>query len=221
MTGPAAAGPSSAGLSPGGPSAAGHSPGGPSSAGLSPAYPLRTERPVLRPWRLDDLDTFHRLRRDPEVVRYLYDEPLTRDLADAKLRSLNSSIAAPGDWINVAVEVAATGEVAGDVGIGWISEVHQQVELGYTFFAAHRGQGYATEASAAMVGLAFTGLGAHRLSARLDARNTASARVLERLGFRREADFVENEWVKSEWTDEAVYGILASEWAVHHPPSES
>jgi RimJ/RimL family protein N-acetyltransferase len=194
---------------------------GPSSAGLSPAYPLRTERLVLRPWRPDEIDTYHRLRGDPEVVRYLYDEPLARDVAEAKLASLSSSIAAPGDWINVAVDAAATGEVAGDVGIGWISEVHQQVELGYTFFAAHRGQGYATEASAAMVGLAFTGLGAHRVSARLDARNTASAGVLERLGFRREADFVENEWVKGEWTDEAVYGILASEWAVHHPPSES
>ena len=176
---------------------------------------------MLRPWRLAELDTFHRLRGDPEVVRYLYDEPLTRDLADAKLRSLKSSIAAPGDWINVAVEVAASGEVAGDVGIGWTSEVHQLVELGYTFFAAHRGQGYATEASAAMIDLAFTGLGAHRVCAHLDARNTASAGVLERLGFRREADFVENEWVKGEWTDEAVYGILASEWAPRHPPSGS
>ena len=191
---------------------------GTTPAGLSPAYPLRTERLVLRPWRLAELDTFHRLRGDPEVVRYLYDEPLTRDLADAKLRSLKSSIAAPGDWINVAVEVAASGEVAGDVGIGWTSEVHQLVELGYTFFAAHRGQGYATEASAAMIDLAFTGLGAHRVCAHLDARNTASAGVLERLGFRREADFVENEWVKGEWTDEAVYGILASEWARRPPP---
>jgi RimJ/RimL family protein N-acetyltransferase len=47
---------------------------------------------------------------------------------------------------------------------------------------------------------------------RLDARNTASARTLERLGMRREARFVENEYVKGEWVDEAVYALLAEEW---------
>jgi RimJ/RimL family protein N-acetyltransferase len=52
---------------------------------------------------------------------------------------------------------------------------------------------------------------------RIDARNSASAAVLERLGMRREAHFVENEWVKGEWTDEVVYAVLASEWAARHP----
>ena len=43
-------------------------------------------------------------------------------------------------------------------------------------------------------------------------RNAASARVLERLGMRREAHFVENEWLKGEWTDELVYAMLDREW---------
>ena len=47
----------------------------------------------------------------------------------------------------------------------------------------------------------------------IDARNTASAAVLERLGMRREAHFVQNEWVKGEWTDEAVYAVLVHEWS--------
>jgi len=76
----------------------------------------------------------------------------------------------------------------------------------------HRGHGYATEAAAAMLGLGFEGLGLHRIVGRLDARNDASARVLERLGMRREAHFVENEFVKGEWCDELVYAMLASEW---------
>ena len=48
---------------------------------------------------------------------------------------------------------------------------------------------------------------------RTEARNVASARVLEKLGMRREAHFVENEWVKGEWQSELVYAILAEEWA--------
>jgi RimJ/RimL family protein N-acetyltransferase len=69
------------------------------------------------------------------------------------------------------------------------------------------------EAARAVVDLAFRELGVHRVFGQIDARNTASARVLERLGMRREAHLVENEWVKGEWTDEVIYGVLADEWA--------
>jgi RimJ/RimL family protein N-acetyltransferase len=63
-----------------------------------------------------------------------------------------------------------------------------------------------------MLRLGFEGLGLHRIIGRLDGRNRASARVLEKLGMRREAHFVENEYVKGEWTDEVVYAILDREW---------
>jgi RimJ/RimL family protein N-acetyltransferase len=109
--------------------------------------------------------------------------------------------------------VDGSGTVVGDVGLCWSSEVHRQAEIGYSFHPDHRGHGYATEAAAALVALAFTDLGVHRVAGRLDARNTASARLLERLGMRREAHLVENEWVKGEWSDEVVYAVLDTEWA--------
>ena len=52
---------------------------------------------------------------------------------------------------------------------------------------------------------------------RLEARNAASARVLEKLGLRREAHLVENEWVKGEWQSELGYAILADEWRAQRP----
>ena len=52
----------------------------------------------------------------------------------------------------------------------------------------------------------------HRVIARIDARNEASAAVLRRLGMRQEAVLVENEWFKGEWSTEIDFGILASEW---------
>ena len=186
---------------------------GPEVTGLHPAYPLRTERLVLRPWLPSDIDDFHRLRGDPDVARYLYDRPFSRAEAEARLATARSAIDACGQWMNVAVALAATDELVGDVGACWTSAVHREVEIGYTFFPEHRGRGYATEAAAAIVDLAFTALGAHRVCGRLDARNSASAAVLDRLGMRAEAHFVENEWVKGEWTDEAVYGILDREWS--------
>jgi RimJ/RimL family protein N-acetyltransferase len=57
----------------------------------------------------------------------------------------------------------------------------------------------------------FTSAGFHRVIGRTEARNTASVRVLEKLGMRPEAHFVENEWVKGEWQSELVYAVLDRE----------
>ncbi len=179
---------------------------------LRPNYPIWTERLALRPWRHADLDRYHALRGDPEIARFLYDVPLTRDEAADKLADLRTEITETGTWINLAVEITATGQVAGDVGLCWRSDEHRRAEIGYAFLADQRGHGYATEAAAALVDLAFSDLGAHRVTGHLDSRNRESAGVLERLGMRREAHLKENEWVKGEWTDEDIYAVLVSEW---------
>jgi RimJ/RimL family protein N-acetyltransferase len=51
-----------------------------------------------------------------------------------------------------------------------------------------------------------------RIVGRLEPRNVASARVLEKLGMRREAHLVENEWLRGEWQSELVYALLEAEW---------
>jgi len=63
-----------------------------------------------------------------------------------------------------------------------------------------------------MLRLGFDELGLHRIIGRCDARNTASARLMERLGMRQEAHFRENERFKGEWGDELIYAMLAREW---------
>jgi RimJ/RimL family protein N-acetyltransferase len=106
----------------------------------------------------------------------------------------------------------------GDCVLFWHSEEHAQGEIGYVLNPAHHGRGLATEAATALLRLGFEGLGMHRITGRLDARNTASARVLERIGMRREAHLVENEFVKGEWTDELIYAMLRAEWEARQPP---
>jgi RimJ/RimL family protein N-acetyltransferase len=85
-----------------------------------------------------------------------------------------------------------TGALIGDVVLFLRGEEHRQGEIGYVFHPDYGGWGYATEAARALLGLGFEHYGLHRIVGRLDARNTASARVLERLGMRREAHFVQN-----------------------------
>ena len=196
--------------------------GGPTPIGypFRPELPIRTARLVLRPWRAldaDDLATFREMFADPGIVRFLYGDVLGPEEAAVRLAERSPEITGEGRWMNLAVEVADSGVVAGEVGLTWTADAHGQAEIGYSFTRAHRGFGYATEAAAALVDLAVTTLGAHRVCGRLDARNHASARVLERLGMRHEAHLVENEWVKGEWSDEAIYAVLAREWAERRP----
>jgi RimJ/RimL family protein N-acetyltransferase len=105
-------------------------------------------------------------------------------------------------------------DVIGEVVLKWLSREHRQGEVGFVVTPAAQGHGYATEAAAAILPLAFDDLRLHRVIGRCDARNTASAKVMERLGMRREAHFVQNEIFKGEWGDELVYAMLATEF--HH-----
>jgi RimJ/RimL family protein N-acetyltransferase len=114
--------------------------------------------------------------------------------------------------LNLAAVLRDTGELVGDMTLFLRSVQYRQGEVGYILHPAHGGRGYATEATRALLWLGFEELGLHRICGRLDARNAASARVLERVGMRREAHLVENEFVKGEWTDEFVYALLDREW---------
>lgn len=177
-------------------------------------FPIRTARLLLRPYGREDLDYLADVTSRPEVVRYLYEEVRDRReaAAELELRSRLRFIEKEGDRILLAVERAEDGVVVGDVNLHYASVRHRQGEVGWVFHPDHQGKGYATEAAAEMLRLGFEELYLHRIYARCDARNTASVRVMERLGMRREAHFVENEFFKGEWADELVYAILASEW---------
>ena len=64
-----------------------------------------------------------------------------------------------------------------------------------------------------MLTLAFRSLDIHRVFGRCDARNLPSARLMERLGMRREAHFRHHAMFKGQWDEELVYAILEHEWA--------
>jgi len=80
------------------------------------------------------------------------------------------------------------------------------------FHPDQQGRGYAAEAGRAVLELGFETFGLHRVYGSCDARNAASARLMERLGMRLEGTLRETEYVKGAWCDELIYAILADEW---------
>jgi len=182
---------------------------------LKPEYPIETARLLLRPLEPGDVDALHAYQSRPDVCRYIPYEPRTREVIAERLadpEKTRSTLEAEGQVIDLAVIRKDTGELIGDVVLFWRSAEHRGGELGYVINPDHVGQGFATEAAAALLELAFDGLGLHRVIGRIDARNDASAAVLRRIGMRQEAVLVENEWFKGEWTDEIDFAILDREW---------
>jgi RimJ/RimL family protein N-acetyltransferase len=176
--------------------------------------PIETERLTLRRFRNSDLDALHAIQSSPEVARYLYWEPRTRDQVAVALaeRLRPAPLAADDDVVALAVERREDGRLLGDLTLWLRSAEHRQAEIGFVFDPAVGGRGYATEAARALVGFAFDSLGAHRVYGRTDVRNLPSARLMERLGMRREAHFREAELFKGEWSEELVFAVLEREW---------
>lgn len=184
-------------------------------AGQRLDLPIETERLVLRPHRMADLDDLAAFHCDPEVVRFVpwpvRDRAATEEALRVKLTQ--TELLAHGQWLVLAVEVRETGTVVGEVLLKWASD--RQGEIGFAFARSHQGQGYAAEAATAMLGTAFDDLDFHRVSAIVIEGNDASGRLLARLGFRQEARHVDGVHFKGEWATQLVFAMLEDEWRSH------
>jgi RimJ/RimL family protein N-acetyltransferase len=174
---------------------------------------LETPRLRLRHFQPADAAVFAAYRSDPEVARYQsWTAPVPPAEAAALVREFASGDPGRPGWFQYAIEVKATGSLAGDIGVN-LHENLRQAELGFTLAPRWQGQGYASEAVRAVLQDLFERRGLHRVSAECDARNLRSARLLERAGFQQEGRRPEFTWIKGEWTDDLLFGLLSSRWA--------
>lgn len=175
---------------------------------------LGTARLVVRRFRPADVPTFAAYRSDPEVARYQsWDVPFSEEQAERFVDGLSEDDPdTPGSWFQFAVAEAAGGAHVGDVAAYVDADDPRQARVGVTLAADVQGRGYGTEALTALLDYLLVDRSKHRVTADCDARNVASARLLARVGMRREAHHLRSSWSKGEWTDEYVYAVLADEW---------
>jgi len=175
---------------------------------------LETERLVLREFVEADAEATNVYERDPEVVRYTSHGPRSLDESRAHVaRTIDAARADPRSVFDLAVVRREDMRLIGRCGFRITSFEQREAVLWYILDRASWGRGYIVEAARAVMRFGFDTLRVHRFFVDIDARNAASLRVAEKLGMRREAHFVENAWVKGEWTDSIVFGLLARE---HH-----
>jgi len=167
---------------------------------------------VLRRFRESDAETLAAYRTDPDVARYQsWTTPVTIAAARATVASFAAGDPGRPGWFQYALERTEDRTHIGDLGVD-LHENRRQAQLGFTLAPAYQGRGYAGEAVRAVLDHLFRVRGLHKVSAECDARNAASARLLARAGFTREGLLRSHTWIKNEWTDDLVYGLLAHEW---------
>ena len=166
---------------------------------------LETERLILRRFREEDLRDLYEYLSDGEVVRFEPYRPMDMDGVRAELgRRIPSAEM-------IAVESKSDCKLIGNLYLG--KRDCCALELGYVFNRRFWGRRYARESCAELILRAFSE-GAHRIYAECDPLNTASWRLLERLGFTREAHFRQNVFFRRDesgrpvWKDTYVHGLL-------------
>ncbi|GAA0559591.1 GNAT family protein [Paractinoplanes ferrugineus] len=178
---------------------------------------ITTERLILRRFRPADAPILAAYRSEPEVARYQsWDAPFPLLKAEtAVVNFMESDPDAPG-WFQWAIERLADRRLLGDVGVR-LHDNLRQAEIGFTLATEHQKQGYATEAVRGVLDRLFRLQGLHKVTGECDARNASSAALLERLGFTREGRLRQQTFIKGEWTDDLIYGLLGSEYLTREP----
>ena len=174
-------------------------------------WPLVTERLQLRLHETGDVTWLHNLYSQPDVARYLLDEPWTMEVTRDKLTERLSKTDLDGEADALALVIEHEGNAIGDVALWLTDKEYRQGEIGWVLDPAHGGQGFASEAVRAVLALGFDHYHLHRITAKMDARNSASAALANRVGLRLEAHHVQDWFSKGEWTDTLIYARLASE----------
>jgi len=177
--------------------------------------PLQTPRLTIRRFQPTDLEPFVAYRNLPEVARWQtwteYPLELGRQFL-AELETLEPFT--PNTHYQLAVQ--QNNSLIGDLYCK-LDDAGQQAEIGFSFAPAFQGQGYASEAVRGLLGHLFAVVGLHRVYAITDPRNTASRKLLERVGMRLEGQMKQSLWFKGEWADDLYFAILGSEWAGSSP----
>lgn len=173
---------------------------------------ITTERLVLRRFRAADAPVLAAYRSDPAVALYQsWDAPFPLLRAETAVANFMASDPGKAGWFQYAIERTADRQLIGDVAVH-LHDNLLQAEIGFTLAAEHQKQGYATEAVGAVLDRLFRLQGLHKVTGECDARNAASAALMRRLGFTQEGHLRQQTFIKGEWTDDLIFGLLAAEW---------
>ncbi len=177
---------------------------------------LETPDLLLRGFTMEDAGAVQRYAGNPENVVYMPWGPNTMEETQAFIEeSLNNAAQTPCRNYQFAAVLKETGELCGGCGITLSGD---EAEIGWIVRRDLWNRGLCTQMGRALLAFGFDGLNLHRIIARCDAENTASLRVMEKIGMRKEGVFLDarpaHKKSPCRYSDEIVCAMLKDEWDI-------
>lgn len=161
---------------------------------------------MLRRLTSDDLPEFQAYRHDPDLGRYQGWSPMSDDEAIAFLSEMNTApLFNPGNWTQIGIAEPNTRRLIGDIGV-FLGRDGRHAEVGFTLTRRAQGRGVATAAVRETINFIFAATKVDQVLGITDARNSASVRLLERVGMRKTR--TTNAVFRGEQCVEYVYTVL-------------
>jgi RimJ/RimL family protein N-acetyltransferase len=174
---------------------------------------VETKRLIIRRMAETDLLDFLAYQTHALVLQYTPVEPLTSLRAMSFLtRQAIVEIGDDGGYIMFGIYHIGDAKIIGEISINLLPRAQSKGEVGWSLHPNYQGYGYATEAAQVLLNYAFVDRKLHRITSICDTRNTASFRLMERLGMRREGHLRQSQFIKGAWQDEYIYALLHDEW---------
>ena len=174
---------------------------------------LNTDRLFLRTMNLNDAEAIFAYRSDAFENRYQGWIPKKiEDVYDFINNRITTEVNVANTWHQMVVINRENKKLIGDIGIHFMDEEKKQVELGFTLDKKCQGNGFATESVKQVIEYLFNTLNKHRIIGSIDPRNSSSIKLVERLGFRKEAHFRKSIFIDGEWVDDLIYAMLSEDW---------
>ena len=181
---------------------------------------LKTPRLLLREFEEEDLLQVHEYLSDPEVFLYMIGGSADQQQSKESIRKIiEARSEKPRLDYSLVVTLNEKGRVIGgsrvrvlDPTLNLVYRLLGQAYIGFWLNRRFWGQGYGIEVAKALLSFGFDGLRLHRIFAWCDAENVSSARILDKIGMRREGVLVKNWMVRGNWRDAFLYAMLDSEW---------
>lgn len=171
-----------------------------------------TPRLRLREFVDADLSALRELETRPDFNIFERDIPDEVETRQSLRDSISTQRENPRTVYRLAITIIPVDKVKGIIKFSRLSQAIREWEIGWAMHQDEWGKGYATEAAWHVMEWAFRELNVHRIAAYCHAANSASVRVMEKLGMHQNGKLRGTRWLHGKWWDEYVYAILEKDW---------
>lgn len=159
-----------------------------------------------------DAEGLYLLRSNDEVMRFMDTKKMESITEAEKMISSIDESFKNGTGINWGIVEKRTNKFIGYFGFWRIVPEHCRAEIGYALDSKYWGNGYMNETLRTMIKFGFVNMNLHSIEANVNPANSNSIKLLEKIGFKKEAYFRENFLFNNTFYDSVIYSLLEKDF---------